>query len=137
MNELTEKTHEERNKKAALEYYQLLIGDIDYDAAEKYTAGYIQHDPMVDGDGFEPLKRFLTTHPWFKDRPKTKVECSNVMADGDLVYFQLHKEVPGGEDEKGLVQHLFRFNDEGKIAEHWTTVTKIKLSETKNPHPLW
>jgi predicted SnoaL-like aldol condensation-catalyzing enzyme len=130
-------SREEANKQAALEFYQALVGDIDYDKAEQYTAEYIQHDPNVCCDGFTALKEFLMTSPGFTNRQPRQIEFNNVMADGDLVYFQLRNEIEVGDGERGLVQHSFRFNGEGLIAEHWVTNTRISLSETINPHPLF
>jgi predicted SnoaL-like aldol condensation-catalyzing enzyme len=132
-----ERTREGRNKIAALKYNQLLMGDRDYDAAEKYVGRYLQHDPMVDGDEFLPLKKMLTTHPWFKDRPEKEVEFHNVMADGNLVYFQLRNEIVERQDEKTLVQHVFRFDESGLADEHWVTVTTVNVSESKNAQPLY
>jgi predicted SnoaL-like aldol condensation-catalyzing enzyme len=77
------------------------------------------------------------TDPFFSDREPRQIEFVNVMADGDLVYFQLRNELAVGDGERGLVQHSFRFNDQGLIAEHWVTNTRIKLNETINPHPLF
>jgi predicted SnoaL-like aldol condensation-catalyzing enzyme len=132
------KIKEERNKKNAKEFYRLLISEHDYDAAEKYMGTYIQHDPVVVGNGMGPLKKYLTTDPKFKNRPKGfHIEYSNVMADGNLVYIQLRKELKGKADEKALVQHIFRFNDDGKIEEHWTTVNFVNTKTSLNPHPLY
>ncbi|MFT7004603.1 MAG: putative SnoaL-like aldol condensation-catalyzing enzyme [Sulfurimonas sp.] len=139
VNQLLEKKNkEDRNKKNAKEFYRLLISEHDYDGAEKYMGTYIQHDPLVVGNGIAPLKEFLTTDPRFKNRPKGfKIEYSMVMADGDFIYFQLRKELAGKADEKGLVQHIFRFSDDGKIEEHWTTVNFVNTKTSLNPHPLY
>jgi hypothetical protein len=49
----------ERNKKAALQFYDLAINKKDYEAASKYLgADYKQHNPLV-GDGKEGFKAFL------------------------------------------------------------------------------
>lgn len=128
-----EKAREESNKEAALEFYKALM-DRDYDEARKYAAEYIQHDPKVPADGIEPLIHYLETDPQFKNRTKKEHQFYNVMADGDLVYFQLRIEM---KDMRILVQHSFRFNDEGKIAEHWSAPAMVKLSETENKHPLF
>jgi len=62
------------------------------------------------------------------------------MADGDRVCFQTHVEKPApdhGTPMRVLVQHAFRFNAGGKIAEHWSMSSHVKLSETRNKHPLF
>lgn len=133
----TGEAREEANKQAALAYYQALIGDIDYDKAEQYTAEYIQHDPNVCCDGFPALKEYLMTDSFFGSRQTRQIEFHNIIADGDLVYFQLRNELAVGDGQRGLVQHSFRFNDEGLIAEHWSSNTIVNLSDSINPHPLF
>jgi predicted SnoaL-like aldol condensation-catalyzing enzyme len=128
----------EANKKAALDFFQLILGDRNYEAARKYAGEYIQHDPRV-GDGYDALVEALETNPLWKDRPKSKIEFKNVAADGDLVYLQTHKEIktPDGAVAHLVVMHLFRFDDEGKIAEHWTLSQMAKLDESVSKHPLF
>ncbi len=130
---------EQANKAAAMEFFQCLIGDRDYEAARKYVDGFIQHDPKVP-DGIEPLIEFLETNPRFKNRPNRKLEFHNVIADGDLVCFQLRNEIKAPDDgspARMLVEHSFRFNREGKIVEHWSASAMVKLSKTKSKHPLF
>ncbi len=136
---LTGENREEANKKAALEFYQALVGDVDIDKAEPYAGEYIQHDPDICCDGFPALKQFLIDSPTFLKRDKIQIRFHNVMADGDLVYFQTRRteDLPTGEKERVLVQHSFRFDSEGKIAEHWVTNSRVKLTETENPHPFF
>lgn len=128
------------NKKAATTFFQLIVGDRDYEAARTYVAEYIQHDPDLSGDGFDTLIHYLETDPKFKDRPKHTVKFYNIIADKDLVYFQIRKELKAKDDGSPmriLVQHSFRFNSAGKIAEHFGTATPVKLKNSKNTHPLW
>lgn len=135
-----EKARVEANKKAAMEFFQLLVGDRDYDTARTYAAEYIQHDPRVPEDGFDALVHYLETDPKFKNRHNTQVKFHNVMADGDLVYFQTRKEIKDKKDGSPvriLVQHSFRFNNDGKIAEHWSSATPVKVNSCKNKKPLW
>lgn len=132
---VTEKVVQERNKKNVLEFFQLLMGDQDYDAAEKYMGKYVQHDPVVRGNGMTPLKKYLTTSPKFKDRPKgVTIKYDLVMAEGDYVYIQKRTDLPG---KKMMVQHVFLLNDEGKIDEHWTTVSVVDTSKGINSNPLY
>lgn len=132
---IAEKQKEERNKQNVLEFFQLLMGDHDYEAAEKYMGEYIQHDPVVEGNGMAPLKEYLTTSPKFKNRPKgVQMHYNMVMAEGNYVYIQNRKELPA---KKMMVQHTFRLNKEGKIDEHWTTVTIVNVNDGINPQPLY
>jgi predicted SnoaL-like aldol condensation-catalyzing enzyme len=56
------------------------------------------------------------------------------VADGDFVYLQNRKKLPG---KKILIQHTFRLNKEGKIDEHWSTSTVVDLETSKNPKALY
>ncbi len=135
-----EKARLTANKKAAMEFFQLLVGDRDYETARSYVDGYFQHDPDLPGDGLDVLIHYLETSPKFKNRPRTTVTLYNVMADGDLVYFQSRKELKDPHDGSPLrilVQHCFRFNAKGKIVEHWSTATPVKMNTAKNPKALW
>lgn len=129
----------EANKRAALDFFQLILGDRNYEAARKYAGEYIQHDPRV-GDGYDALVEALETNPLWKNRPKSKVDFKNVVADGDLVYLQTHKEIKAHDDgspARLVVIHVFRFDEDGKIAEHWTYSQMAKLSESVSEHPLF
>lgn len=140
MNLQAKQDRETANKKSATTFFQLIVGDRDYEAARKYVAEYIQLDPNVPGDGFDTLIHYLETDPKFKDRPKTTVRFYNIIADNDLVYFQIRKELKAKDDGSPLrilVQHSFRFNPAGKITEHLGTATPVKLKDSKNKHPLW
>jgi predicted SnoaL-like aldol condensation-catalyzing enzyme len=134
---LAEKAREDANKSAAVAFYQALIGDSDYDKAETYVGAYIQHDPNIAGDGFAPLKQYLMIDPVFKERLKTTIDVANVMADGDLVFFQVRRASALAEGKRSLTQHVFRFDETGKIAEHWMSFEQINLADVRNPHPLW
>ena len=125
----------EANKKAAMEFFQLLVGDHNYEAARAYAGEYIQHDPKI-GDGYDALVTALK----HRGAPKRKVEFKNVAADGDLVYLQTHKEMKAHDDgspARLVVTHLFRFNDAGKIDEHWTYAQSVKLKDSVSKHPLF
>ncbi|VGO22588.1 alkyl sulfatase dimerization domain-containing protein [Pontiella sulfatireligans] len=129
----------EANKKAALDFFQLIMGDRDYEAARQYVGEYEQHDPRI-GDGYNALVEALETLPPWKDRPQTKIDFKNVAADGNLVYFQTHKEIKAlddGSPARRIVVHVFRFNDDGKIDEHWTVAHSVKLKDCVNKHPLF
>lgn len=140
MNLQAKQYRETANKKSATTFFQLIVGDRDYEAARKYVAEYIQRDPNLSGDGFDTLIDYLETDSKFKDRPKTTVRFYNVIADKDLVYFQIRKELKAKDDGSPmriLVQHLFHFNQAGKIIEHLGTATPVKLKNSQNKHPLW
>lgn len=125
----------EANKKAAMEFFQLLVGDHNYEAARAYAGEYIQHDPKI-GDGYDALVTALK----HRGAPKRKVEFKNVAADGDLVYLQTHREMNAKDDgspARMVIIHVFRFSDEGKIDEHWVYNQSVKLKDSVSKHPLF
>jgi uncharacterized sulfatase len=127
------------NKKAALDFIQLILGDRDYAAARKYAGEYIQHGPTIS-DGYDALVEALETDPRWKDRPKRLLEFKNVAADGDLVYLQMHRKIKAMDDDspaRAIVVHVFRFNDEGTIDEHWSVNQSVKLKDSISKHPLF
>jgi len=127
------------NKKAALDFVQLVVGDRNYGAARKYVGKYIQHGPTI-GDGCDALVEVLETDPRWRNGPKGKVDVKNVAADGDLVYLQIHREIKAKDDgspARAIVVHAFRFNEAGKIDEHWSVNQSVKLKDCVSKHPLF
>ncbi len=129
----------EANKKAAMDFFRLIMEERDYETARQYAGEYIQHDPRI-GDGYDALIEALETNPLWKNRKKTKTEFKNVVADGELVYLQTHKEIKAHDDgspARLVVIHVFRFNDQSKIDEHWTYAQSVKLKDSVSKHPLF
>ena len=113
----------ERNKKAALEFYDLAINKKDYEAASKYLgSGYKQHNPLV-GDGKEGFKAFLAMLK--KDFPQAHSEVKRVFADGNYVIIHVHSiRVPNTPGR--AIFDCFRF-DNGKVVEHWDAIQEIPV----------
>jgi predicted SnoaL-like aldol condensation-catalyzing enzyme len=114
----------ERNKKAALEFYDFAINKKDYEAASKYIgAGYKQHNPLV-GEGKEGFKAFLAMLK--KDFPQAHSEVKRVFADGNYVIIHVHSiRVPNTPGR--AIFDCFRFDDNGKIVEHWDAIQDIPV----------
>jgi predicted SnoaL-like aldol condensation-catalyzing enzyme len=105
----------EANKKAALEFQELLIaGKID-EAYEKFVDMSGKHHNQYSAGDFESLKAGMKENevrfPNKQFRPK------HVLADADLVAIHSHIILKEGEVEVAAF-HLFRFKD-GKIVEMW------------------
>jgi predicted SnoaL-like aldol condensation-catalyzing enzyme len=114
----------ERNKKAALEFYDLAINKKDYEMASKYIgSGYKQHNPLV-GDGKEGFKAFLAMLK--KDFPQAHSEVKRVFADGNYVIIHVHStRVPNTPGR--AIFDCFRFDDSGKVVEHWDAIQDIPV----------
>ena len=114
----------ERNKKAAVEFYDLAINKKDYEAASKFIgSGYKQHNPLV-GDGKEGFKAFLAMLK--KDFPQAHSEVKRVFADGNYVIIHVHSiRIPNTPGR--AIFDCFRFDENGKVVEHWDTIQDIPV----------
>ncbi len=123
----------ERNKKAALEFYDLAINKKDYEAASKYIgADYKQHNPLVGGgkDGFKAFLAMLR-----KDFPQAHSEVKRVFADGNYVVIHVHSiRVPNTPGR--AIFDCFRFDENGKIVEHWDAIQDIPV-KAANPNGMF
>lgn len=116
-------TNTARNKENALAFYELVFNQHKVqEAVDKYIAEpYIQHNPSV-GDGGAAFAAIFI--PFLKEHPQSHAEIKRVIAEGDVV--ALHVFIKHSPDERGeAVVDIFRFNDDGKIVEHWDVVQSI------------
>lgn len=101
-------------------------------AVEDYVdEEYIQHNPTVADrkqgfiDYFEKMDR---------DYPNKSIEFARAVAEGDLVMLHTHQTWPGNVEY--VTMNFFRFDDNGKIVEHWDSIQEIP-NETKNGNPMY
>jgi predicted SnoaL-like aldol condensation-catalyzing enzyme len=80
---------------------------------ELIVEDYVQHNPQAD-NGLRAVKDF------FAPVGPVDVEVHRVIADGDLVAVHSHYRTwnSAGVD-------IFRFNDDGKIIEHWDVLQEV------------
>jgi predicted SnoaL-like aldol condensation-catalyzing enzyme len=123
----------ERNKKAALEFYDFAINKKDYEMASKYIgADYKQHNPLV-GDGKEGFKAFLAMLK--TNFPQSHSEVKRVFADGNYVIIHVHSvRVPNTPGR--AIFDCFHFDDNGKIVEHWDAIQDIP-EKAANPNGMF
>ena len=122
----------ESNKENAIAFYRTAYLGYPSEAVEKYVGSeYIQHNPVV-GDGKQAFIEYFDEMA--RDYPEKEIEFVRVIAEGDLVALHTHQTWPG--DEQYVTMGFFRFDDQGKIVEHWDSIQEVP-SESKNGNPMY
>lgn len=122
----------ENNKANAIAFYRMAYEGNPKGAIEQYVGNeYIQHNPDVaDGTAgfiayFERMQR---------EYPEKSIEFTRCIAEGDLVALHTHQTWPGNEEY--VTMDFFRFNEHGKICEHWDAIQKIPPTSA-NPNTMY
>jgi predicted SnoaL-like aldol condensation-catalyzing enzyme len=137
MKEMPERENEmkhdlEANKKNAVAFYRTAYLGEPSKAVKQYVgAEYIQHNPSV-GDGKQSFIEYF--NEMALDYPNKSIEFIRVVAENDLVALHTHQTWPGNEEY--VTMDFFRFDEHGKIVEHWDSIQKIP-TETKNGNPMY
>ena len=123
----------EKNKKNAIEFYDLIFNhNKPEEGIEKFVGEeYIQHNPGV-GDGKQPFIEYFTKMG--KEYPGKRVQFKRVIAEGNYVVLHCHQEWPGDNEYAGI--DIFRFDDNGKIVEHWD-VLQIVPERSANDNTMF
>ncbi len=122
----------EANKRNAIAFYRTAYLGDPAKAVEQYVGDeYIQHNPLV-ADGKQAFIEYF--EEMARAYPGKSIEFVRSVAEGDLVALHTHQTWPGGEEY--VTMDFFRFDDNGKIVEHWDAIQEIP-SETKNGNPMY
>ena len=122
----------EANKRNAIEFYRTAYMGKPAEAVQKYVGeGYIQHNPDVENgkDGFIDYFERMA-----REYPDKDIEFVRSVAEGDLVALHTHQTWPGNEEY--ITMDFFRFDEQGKIVEHWDAIQKIP-KESKSGNPIY
>lgn len=118
-------TSTDRNRRNAMAFYDLMFNQCrPREAIDEYVgADYIQHNPEVeDGKaGFIEYFERMTA-----EYPGKSVQFVRSVAEGDLVVLHCHQQWPGDHEYAGI--DIFRFDENGKIVEHWDVLQVVPAS---------
>lgn len=122
----------EENKQNAIAFYRTAYLGEANKAVEKYVGSeYKQHNPLV-GDGKQAFIDYF--NEMARDYPGKSIEFVRAVAEKDLVALHTHQVWPGSKEY--VTMDFFRFDENGKIVEHWDSIQKIP-SESKNDNPMY
>ena len=119
-----------QNKENAQSFYDLMFNQGKPREAIEQFAGveYVQHNPEVV-DGKEAFIEYFERMA--AEYPAKKVTFKRAFAEGNHVVLHCHQEWPGDHEYAGI--DIFRFDDNGKIVEHWDVLQVIpEISKNDN-----
>lgn len=114
---------QERNKANALAFYDMAFNQHKVaEATEQFIgAEYWQHNPTVADGGKAFVDAFA---PFLKEHPESQAEVKRAAADGDLVMLHVHSKISKSDKGEAVVD-IFRFDEQGKIVEHWDVIQAV------------
>ena len=120
------------NKQNAIEFYRTAyLGEPEKAVALYVGDEYIQHNPLV-GNGTQPFIDYFTQMA--VEYPDNSIEFVRAVAENNMVALHTHQTWPGGDEF--VTMDFFRFDDNGKIVEHWDAIQEIP-TESKNGNPMY
>ncbi len=122
----------EQNKKNAIAFYQMAYDGQPRQAVELYVGDeYIQHNPLV-GDGKEPFIAYFERMA--QEYPEKSIEFVRAVVEDNLVALHTHQIWP--DSDEYVTMDFFRFDENGKIVEHWDAVQEIP-DESANGNTMY
>ena len=110
-----------QNKANAIAFYRMAYEGEPQKAVDLYVGDqYIQHNPDV-ADGTQGFIDYFNRMQ--REYPEKSIEFVRAVAEGDLVALHTHQVWPGNEEY--ITMDFFRFDEQGKIVEHWDAIQRI------------
>ena len=120
------------NKKNAIAFYKTAYEGNPRSAVEKYVGKeYVQHNPAVANGTKGFINYFERMQKQYPDKSIEFVRC---IAEGDLVALHTHQTWP--DNDEYVTMDFLRFDEEGKICEHWDSIQQIPKRST-NPNTMY
>ena len=118
----------DQNKNNAIAFYKMAYEGQPRKATELYVGSeYIQHNPLV-GDGIEAFITYFERMS--TEYPEKSIEFIRAIAEGDLIALHTHQIWPGQQEY--VTMDFFRFDQNGKIVEHWDAMQEIPKTSANN-----
>jgi len=126
-------SHQNKNKENAIAFYKTAYEGNPKEAVRLYVgAEYIQHNPLV-ADGTKPFIEYFERMQ--AEYPEKSIEFVRAVAEGNLVALHTHQIWPGGDEY--VTMDFFRFDDNGKIVEHWDAIQEIPKTASPNGNTMY
>lgn len=124
-----------KNKENAIAFYKMAYEGNPKDAVALYVGNeYIEHNPLVR-DGKQPFIDYFAKMQ--REYPNKSIEFVRAVAEGDLVALHTHQTwQEDGQVHEYVTMDFFRFDENGKICEHWDAIQQIP-SESKNNNTMY
>ena len=125
----------EKNKRNAQAFYELMFNQCKpREAIEQFVGADLCTFNTIQKSRTARTRSSNTLNAWRREYPGKRVTFKRVFAEGNHVILHCHQQWPGDLEYAGI--DIFRFDEEGKIVEHWDVLQVIPGS-SKNDNTMF